>query len=91
MTYNVILTEKADEDIRKLKRSDPQSFKKFLKLIDELHLHPRTGTGQIEQLKYYQEETWSRRISSKHRLVYRIYDDVVEVLILAAYGHYNEK
>ena len=27
-------------------------------------VHPRTGTGQCEQLKHYKEETWSRRIYS---------------------------
>ena len=54
----------------------------------ELQEHPRTGTGQIEQLKYYEEETWSRRINKEHRLVYRIYDDIVEVLVLSTYGHY---
>ena len=27
-------------------------------------VHPRTGTGQCEQLKHYKEEIWSRRIYS---------------------------
>ena len=54
----------------------------------ELQEHPRTGTGQVEPLKYYKEETWSRRINREHRLVYRIHDDIVEVLVLSTYGHY---
>ncbi|MCQ2172268.1 MAG: type II toxin-antitoxin system YoeB family toxin [Bacteroidales bacterium] len=32
---------------------------------------------------------YSRRITSEHRLVYKIYDDVVEVLVLSAFGHYK--
>jgi toxin YoeB len=33
--------------------------------------HPYTGTGQVEQLKYYEVQTLSRRINREHRLVYR--------------------
>ena len=55
----------------------------------ELRQHPSTGTGQVEMLKHYKEETWSRRINDEHRLVYRIKDDMVVVLILSVYGHYK--
>ncbi|MDR3133041.1 MAG: type II toxin-antitoxin system YoeB family toxin [Prevotellaceae bacterium] len=34
---------------------------------------------------------WSRRITRKDRLVYRIDDDKVIVLILTAKGHYDDK
>ena len=47
------------------------------------------GTGQIEQLKGYDGAVYSRRITQEHRLVYRIYGDVVEVLVLSAFGHYK--
>lgn len=74
--------------MRLLQKNAPQAIKKLKKLLDELQIHPRTGTGKVEQLKHYAEETWSRRINKEHRLVYRIYDDVVEVLVLSTYGHY---
>ncbi|MFI3239602.1 MAG: Txe/YoeB family addiction module toxin [Bacteroidales bacterium] len=89
--YKLILSERAKEDIAKLKRNEPNSFKKISKLLIELTQHPREGSGQVEVLKYFKEETYSRRISQKHRLVYRVYEDVVEVLILSAYGHYDDK
>ncbi len=89
--YSIILSDKAKEDITKLKKSDPAAFKKVSKLLVELMEHPRTGTGQVEQMKYFSEETFSRRISQKHRLVYRIYDEFVEVLVLSSYGHYDDK
>ena len=34
---------------------------------------------------------WSRRITDKHRLVYEIHKDKIDVLIVNAYGHYNDK
>ena len=89
--YTLILSERAKADIAKLKRNDPNSFKKISKLLIELTEHPREGTGQVETLKYFDEETYSRRISKQHRLVYRVYDNVVEVLVLSAYGHYDDK
>jgi toxin YoeB len=42
-------------------------------------------------LKGQPEGRWSRRISQKHRLVYRIFDTEVLVLVLSAYGHYDDK
>ena len=52
--------------------------------------HPRTGTGQVEPLKGYDGNVYSRRITHEHRLVYRIYDEVIEVLVLSAFGHYKK-
>ncbi|NCC62557.1 MAG: type II toxin-antitoxin system mRNA interferase toxin, RelE/StbE family, partial [Verrucomicrobiae bacterium] len=31
------------------------------------------------------------RITDKHRLVYLIEEEMVNVLILSSYGHYNDK
>jgi len=87
--YKVLYTEQAIKDIERIKKSgDKVCLRKLAKLLDELYDHPRTGTGQIEQLKHYSSETWARRLNNEHRLVYRIYDDTVEVLVLSAFGHY---
>ena len=86
--YRLVFTEDAQKDLRLLQKKSPQAIKKLKVLLEELQNHPRTGPGQIEQLKHYAEETWSRRINKEHRLVYRIYDDIVEVLVLSTYGHY---
>jgi toxin YoeB len=90
MKYTVKYTEKAKDDVEKLKSTGEISvLKKLKKLLFELEDHPYTGTGQIEKLKHYKVETWSRHISSKHRLCYRIGKE--EVLILSACGHYEDK
>ena len=86
--YRIVFTEDAQKDLLMLQKKAPLAIKKLKSLLVELQEHPRTGTGQVELLKYYTEETWSRRINKEHRLVYRIYDDVVEVLVLSTYGHY---
>ena len=75
--------------MKSLQKKAPQALAKLAKLLDELKEHPRTGTGQVEQLKGYDGTVYSRRITQEHRLVYKIYDDVIEVLVLSAFGHYK--
>lgn len=87
--YELIFTQEALDDIQKHKKSGNKPLlKKLEKLLLELRHHPDNGTGQVEKLKHYKEETWSRRINDEHRLVYRIREDAIIVLVLSAYGHY---
>jgi toxin YoeB len=89
--YQITYSPTAQDDLAKLKRSEPASFKKAVKLINEIALHPKNGTGHPEQLKGKPENRWSRQITKKHRLVYRIFETEICVELLTAYGHYNDK
>lgn len=91
MSYKITITPDAEKDIVVLAKSEPKSFLKVQILIEELREHPTTGTGLSEPLKGHPESKWSRRISKKHRLIYQIFETEVLVLILSAYGHYNNK
>jgi toxin YoeB len=90
MIYEVKYMPEAIDDITYLKRTNIQSYNKVIQLIKELHMHPRTGTGKPELMKYDYAGCWSRRITKKDRLVYRIDDDKVNVLVLTAKGHYGD-
>ena len=89
MEYKITFSSDAQKDLKTLQKEAPQSLSKLAQLLDELREHPRTGTGQVEPLKGYDGIVYSRRITGEHRLVYKIYDDVVEVLVLSAVGHYK--
>ena len=89
--YKVTYAPIAEEGLAKLKRNEPASFQKAVKLLNEIAIHPKTGTGHPEPLKGKPENRWSRQITKKHRLVYRIFEEEVHVYILASYGHYNDK
>lgn len=92
MSYVLEFSEKSKGDIQKIKKSGDKSlWKKLTNLLNELREHPKTGTGKPEQLKHYTEPTWSRRISSKHRLVYEIQEEKVIVFLLSVWGHYEDK
>ena len=89
--YSVDIKEKAQLDLQKLLKDEPKLYKKAMKLIAELYEHPRTGTGKPKQLSGDRAGQWRRKISDKHRLVYEIHDMEVIVLVLSAYGHYDDK
>jgi toxin YoeB len=92
MSYTIELTVDAIKDIEKFKKSgDKKVLIKIDKLLDELREHPKTGTGKPEQLKHYEIPTWSRRITDNHRLIYRIQENRVVVIVLSFWGHYGDK
>jgi toxin YoeB len=66
-------------------------IKKIEMLINEIKEHPRAGTGKPEPLRYFSEEIWSRRIDSKHRLIYEIVENELIIITMSAYGHYDDK
>ena len=91
--YHIDFTDKAKKHIEKFNKAGKISvLKKINILLSELEEHPRTGTGHPERLKGYPNaERWSRRITDEHRLVYEIKENVVTVLVLTAYGHYDDR
>ena len=92
MRYEVELTEDALKGIKQLKKGgEVKKKKKLNSLLSELEEHPTTGTGKPEQLRGNLSGKWSRRITDKHRLIYEVWEDVVKVIVLRTYGHYEDK
>ncbi len=92
MNYKVDLLLQAEEDIAKHRHSgNKQLIVKIDKLLAELTLNPRKGTGQPERLRYMAGEVWSRHIDRQHRLLYEIFEDKLVVVAISAYGHYDDK
>lgn len=90
MEYKVIFTSAATEDAMRLKRDEPSAYKKLNKFIEELKVSPTSGTGHPHRLTGDRAGQWSRSITKKHRLVYEVHDGEIIVLVLAAYGHYDD-
>lgn len=90
MRYDIAYRKQATTDLIALSKDDPKAFRKVNRLIEELREHPRTGTGKPEPLSANRTGQWSRRINRKHRLVYEIHDSEIIVIVISAYGHYEE-
>ena len=89
--YEIAFSPLALRGAARLRKSEPASYKKLVKILEELRVHPTTGTGHPEQLRGMSVPAWSRRLSGKHRLVYEIQETEVTVFILSAYGHYDDR
>ena len=89
--YDITYTQDALIDLKRLQKNEPKVYQKARRFIEELREHPKSGTGHPEPLKGKPEGRWSRELTKKHRLVYRIFDEEVLVLVLSSYGHYDDK
>jgi len=89
MAYTIELLPKAKKDLKAIKYSgNKATYTKAIALIEEIKEHPTTGTGQPEQLKYDLAGYWSRRIDKKNRIIYRIDEGKVTVVVVSVAGHY---
>ncbi len=90
--YDVRFSKKADKDIKALfKVGNKTLLIKLGNILKEMRQHPYEGIGRPEELKYNLSGFWSRRLDKQNRIIYKVFDDVVEVLIISAKGHYNDK
>ena len=83
-------TNKADKDYQEWRKMDKKAFRKINDLIDDIEDNGfLNGLGKPEQLKFYKEPTYSRRIDKANRLVYRPYNEY-DLLIISCKGHYKD-
>ena len=50
MSYKIRFTAQAEEETKRLKKSEPAAYKKLQKLLMELIEHPYAGTGKPESM-----------------------------------------
>ena len=74
------------EDLRYWVAADRKLALRTLSLVEEILRDPFTGTGKPEPLKYLAPNTWSRRLTQEHRIVYLVLDE--RVVFLQARYHY---
>ena len=78
----------AFEEFLTWKDVDEDIFDKIVELIKAIQRDPFKGIGKPEPLKGNLKGAWSRRITQKHRIVYRVLHDAIYILKLR--GHYDE-
>ena len=92
MSYQLALTEQAERHLLKWRKSGAKKdIEKILALFEELKEHPMSGTGKVEALRGKYAGYWSRRINKQHRIIYSIRQDIVTVIVISLWGHYDDK
>lgn len=75
------------EDLRYWVQTDRKLALRALALVEEILRDPFQGTGKPEPLKYLAPNTWSRRLTKEHRIVYLVQEG--RVVFLQARYHYQ--
>lgn len=90
--YHIIFDELAQKQISiHIKSGNKGSIKKIEQILFQLSETPFIGIGNPEALKHELTGFWSRRISKKDRLIYKVDENIVTVFIISALGHYGNK
>jgi toxin YoeB len=68
------------EDYLSWQQNDLEIVQKINNLIKDIRRQPFAGLGKPEPLKHDLAGYWSRRITSEHRLVYRVTEEAIRVV-----------
>jgi len=82
----VKFTPAAYADYLEWERTDSKIAERIKELIQNILQDPFKGIGKPEPLRYQWQGYWSRRITSEHRLVYKVTSE--EIIIASCKFHY---
>ena len=68
------------EDLRYWVETDRKTALRLLYLVEAVLRDPFAGVGKAEPLKHFAPGVWSRRLTQKDRLVYRVLEDRIDFL-----------
>jgi toxin YoeB len=68
------------EDLRYWVEIDRKTALRAFDLIEAVMIDPFSGIGKPEPLKYFAPNTWSRRLTSEHRIVYLVSEKRIDFL-----------
>ena len=77
---NKIFSDFAWEEYLQWQKEDKKMTKKINELIKDIDRNGYDGIGKPEPLRHDLTGYWSRRISDKDRLVYRIDDEAIYII-----------
>src|SRR5947209_13089374 len=81
-----VFTSRFRDDLRYWAVNDRRILLRLLDLIEAVIRDPFTGIGKPESLKFKGADTWSRRLTQEHRIVYLV--EHQHIRFLQARFHY---
>ena len=68
------------EDLKHWVENDRRAALRVLDLVEAVMRDPFQGIGKPEPLRHLAPNTWSRRVTQEHRLVYLVRADCIDFL-----------
>lgn len=87
--YVFIFSLKAKDDYQYFEKNSPKSLIRIAKLIEAIAEDPYEGIGKPKLLGHDYSGALSRRIHTRHRIVYAVENE--KVFIISLRGHYTDK
>ena len=79
MKRKLIFSDEAWEDYLFWQETDRGNLRRINQLIKDIRRSPYEGIGKPEPLKHQLTGWWSRRISSEHRILYRVTEQAIAI------------
>ena len=86
---NISFSEEGWEDYIYWQTQDKRTLKRINQLLRDILRNGYDGIGKPEPLKGDLSGLWSRRIDESNRIVYRVKEDVIEIVQCGS--HYRDK
>lgn len=86
---NISFSEEAWSDYLYWQTQDKRTLKRINQLLQDILRNGYDGIGKPEPLKGDLSGLWSRRIDEANRIVYRMREDVIEIVQCGS--HYRDK
>jgi toxin YoeB len=87
--YLFTFSLKAKDDYQYFEKHSPKSLFRIAKLLEAIAENPYEGIGKPKQLGHHFSGAWSRRVDTRHRIVYAVENG--QVFVISLRGHYADK
>jgi toxin YoeB len=87
--YKIVIDKTSQKEVKKLMKND-KLFKRFLEIIEDMKQDPYSPSYKFERLTGNLSGYYSKRLSLKDRIIYRVDDQEVIVYIEGVLGHYDD-
>ena len=84
---NLIWNNEAWEEYIQWQKQDKKIVKKINEIIKDIKRNGNEGIGKLEPLKHELNGYWSRRITDKHRFIYKLTE--TSILVIACANHHK--
>ena len=84
---NLIWNNEAWEEYLQWQKQDKKIVKKINEIIKDIKRNGNEGIGKPEPLGHELSGYWSRRITDKHRFIYKLTE--TSIVVIACANHYK--